>query len=89
MRRRAVMVASGLMLAASVAVAGPASAAVDPVCVGTDGTIVVCVDPDGATYYSDCIYTGGPTCTPVTVLGPSITCGGRFGPTVCADGTLG
>lgn len=77
------------MLAASVTAAGPAAAAVEPVCVGTDGTIVVCVDPDGATYYSDCIYTGEPTCRPVTVLGPRITCGGRFGPTVCGESDVG
>jgi hypothetical protein len=66
--------AAGLVTAAVLAPAGTAHA--EPSCFGTSGTVVVCVDPTGTTYYQDCVYLGGDTCTPVTVPGPSVTCGG-------------
>ena len=69
----------GLLVAASLAMAGPASAA--PVCVGTEGTIVVCVDPlGGPPLIDDCVYAGEPPCQQVTVPGPAIWCDGRYGP---------
>lgn len=95
MRAKAVVMGAGLMLAASVAMAGPALATpicvppeigsfcvevqLEPVCVGTDGTIVVCGDADGATYISDCVYAGSPPCTQVTVNGPTAWCAGAYG----------
>lgn len=76
------MFAAGLMTAASVAVAGPAVAATAPVCGGTDGTIVVCVEPFGYTYFRDCVYTGEPECEETSVMGPSFRCTGEYG-SVC------
>ena len=76
---RAVLVAG----AAAAALAVPASAAsaepADP-CVGTQNTLVYCVDPSGSTYYSDCVYLGGSSCTQVTVNGPYFTCTGPMCP---------
>lgn len=54
----------------------PTAAYAQPACVGTSGTEVVCVDPLGRTYYSDCVYLGSSTCTPVAVNGPAVTCEG-------------
>lgn len=60
--------------------AAPASAWDPPMtCVGTSGTIVVCTDPNGSVYYSDCVYLGGGSCQQVTVYGPYVDCGGRYG----------
>lgn len=88
---------ASVLVAASLGIAGPASAApicvatpdgslevcvpveLAPTCVGTDGTIVVCGDPDGATYISDCVYWGPPSCTQVTVTGPTVWCAGKYG----------
>lgn len=71
MRRIAIVLG---LVAGSLALTGPASA--DPACVGTDRTVTVCVDPTGGVLYTDCIYTGGSTCQPVTVPGPTVDCGG-------------
>lgn len=96
MRLKTKLLGASVLAAASLGIAGPASAApicvpddasfqvcvepVTPTCVGTEGTIVVCVEPLGPPLIEDCIYTGGPTCTPVSVPGPSIWCAGRLGP---------
>ena len=71
--------------AAAVAVAAPAPAHADANCVGTTSTAYVCVDPTGRVLWSDCVYTGGDTCTPVSVPGPTVTCGGAIGcdTTIC------
>lgn len=71
--RRIIVVLS--IVAASLGIAPAAFAA----CAGTAATVVVCVNPTGGTIYSDCIYTGGSTCTPVTVPGPTLDCGGDIG----------
>jgi hypothetical protein len=70
---RAVVVATfvgGAVAAAAV----PASAAT---CAGTVNTAVVCASD--AVIYSDCVYTGRPTCTPVSVTGPACIYGGTAG----------
>lgn len=77
MRKKLFSVVAGLVMAATMA--SSASAAELPICVGTEGTIVVCVDPTGALYYADCVYLGEPPCTYVYVYGPTIDCSGRFG----------
>lgn len=64
--------------AATVLPAAAASAA--PVCAGTSGTLVLCVEPSGSLYYSDCVYTGGSTCSQVDVYGPYVYCDGRLEP---------
>jgi hypothetical protein len=69
--RRARFLLAAVVTASLVAVAPAASA--DESCVGTEETVVVCVEPTGRTLYSDCIYTGGDTCTPVSVPGPDVT----------------
>ncbi len=76
MRRRAVMIATGLMLAATVAFAPTASAADGWICAGSQTAGYVCVDPTGGTLYSDCVYLGPPPCTWVTIPGPIYGCGG-------------
>jgi hypothetical protein len=69
-----------MLLAAGVAAAATAPAApAAAACAGTSGTVVVCVDPTGATYYEDCVYTGGSGCTTVRVPGPTVRCGGDVG----------
>lgn len=78
MKRKAHLVAAAVMAAASVATAAPASAA--PLCVGTQSTVVQCVDPTGAKWVDDCVYLGAPPCTPVVVYGPYVYCiGGEIG----------
>ena len=83
-RKKAILAGAGLMLAASVALAGPAAAQV-PVCAGTAGTVVLCIDPTGTTLVDDCVYVGPPPCMNVTVPGPTISCGGRYGTALCAS----
>lgn len=85
MRRKATLFGAGVMAAGSLFVAAPAQAAV-PVCAGTQRTIILCVDPVGRTLYEDCIYTGSPPCTPVSVPGPTIQCGGDIGMYICTAG---
>ena len=79
MKRKTSLICGGVLAAASMAVMPSASAQI-PLCVGTDNTIVVCVDPTGGTPIEDCIYAGPPPCTPVSIPTPSISCGGRLGP---------
>jgi hypothetical protein len=83
MRAKIFLAAASLMTAAGVALAGPAAA--QPVCAGTDNTVVLCVDPVGGTYIDDCVYAGPPPCKQVTVPGPTISCGGRYGAALCAS----
>jgi hypothetical protein len=78
MRRRAILFGAGLLIAGSVAVAAPASA--QTICAGTQRTVFVCTDPLGGTVISDCVYAGPPPCTPVTVPGPTLSCGGDLIP---------
>lgn len=78
MRRKAVTFAAGLVMAATVALAPPASAADGWTCVGTERLGFVCVDPTGGTLYEDCVYVGAPPCIPVTVPGPIYGCGGAL-----------
>ena len=68
MKRFRMFVAAAVAVGA-MAVAPAASAA----CVGTTQTVLVCAEPTGRTLYEDCIYTGGSTCTPVSVPGPDVT----------------
>lgn len=46
-----------------------------PICLGTDGTIIVCVDPSHALDRDippvDCVYLGLGPCTPIQVPFPS------------------
>lgn len=72
-KRLGVALGAGMLLAGLAA--APASATV-PLCAGTQGTAVVCVDPTGGTLIEDCVYAGPPPCTPVTVPGPTVQCGG-------------
>lgn len=77
---RSLLVAGGV--AAAIAMpAGPAFAAPPEPhpCAGTENTLVACVDINDGTYYSDCVYLGSGSCTPVTVRGPVVTCSGRYG----------
>lgn len=74
MRALVTLGALALLLGTSVASASPAAAwdPVDPVCVGSDGTVRLCADvnnPDVVTWttYEDCVYLGGEDCTPVSV----------------------
>ena len=76
MRRRAVTFAAGLVMAATVALAPPASAADGWTCVGTERLGYVCVDPTGGTLYEDCVYLVLPQCMHVSVPGPIFGCGG-------------
>lgn len=70
MRRKAVMFATGLMMAATVALAPAAGA--QELCAGTEDLGYVCVDPTGRTLIDDCVYLGPPPCIPVSVPGPTI-----------------
>lgn len=65
-----------LIAVAALAAAGVATAAAPAaaVCAGTTNTIVVCSDPTGATWYSDCVYAGTDPCTQVDVPGPTLSC---------------
>lgn len=78
MRLKAMLWGTCLVAAATLGLAAPASAQVVPSCVGTTGTAYVCSDPTGRTLISDCVYLGDPTCTPVVVPGPTLTCGGAL-----------
>ena len=62
---------------ASLGVAAPASA--NPVCVGTQSTVGICVEVTPSTLISDCVYAGPPPCTQVDVPGVSIDCWGWIG----------
>lgn len=77
MRLRVTLLVAGLVSVGSLGIATPAHA--EEVCVGTQNTVVVCVDPTGRTLYEDCIHTGGPDCTSVIVPGPTVSCSGRIG----------
>ena len=79
MRKRAVLLGAGLMMAGSMFLASPASAQTT-VCAGTAGTAYVCTDPTGGTVASDCVYVVLPPCIPVTVPGPTLSCGGALIP---------
>lgn len=81
MRKRATLFGAGLMMAGSLFVASPATAQTT-VCAGTAGTVVVCTDPTGGTVITDCIYAGPPPCVPVTVPGPTLSCGGPLIPAI-------
>ena len=83
MRRRTKLLGAGLMVAGGMFVAAPAQAAI-PLCAGTQNTIVVCVETNGGTVYEDCIYLASSTCTPVSVTGPAVSCGGDIGARLCA-----
>lgn len=75
MKRRAALLVTGLTAAITLLVA-PAASAQTWTCVGTERAGYVCVDPTGGTLYSDCVYLGGSSCTPVTIPGPIYGCGG-------------
>jgi hypothetical protein len=81
-RRRAATFGAGA-LALGGLFAAPAQAAI-PLCAGTQNTIVVCVETDGGTLYEDCIYLASSTCTPVSITGPAVSCGGDIGTRLCA-----
>lgn len=69
-------VAAAVGVVASIWVAGPAHAA----CVGTQQTAGVCVTvKPGDPWYEDCIYLVSSTCTPVSVPGFDVSCGGWVG----------
>jgi hypothetical protein len=67
-------VAALVGVAASIGIAGPASAA--PVCVGTQQTVGICASVNRETVYEDCVYVGPPPCIPVSVTGYDVDCGG-------------
>ena len=71
---RLTKVAALVGAAASIAIAGPASAA--PVCVGTQQTVGICASATKETVYEDCVYLGPPPCIPVSVTGYDVDCGG-------------
>jgi hypothetical protein len=80
MRNRASVLAVGMIAAATMVVTAPAASAA---CVGSENTVIMCVDPTGGTLYEDCIYAGDPPCTPVHVPGPLVWCEPTNGPLVC------
>ena len=69
LRRAAV---GALLAGTAVTGAGTASAA----CVGTQQTATACTA--NRVVYSDCVYTGSGTCTPVSVVGPVCVYGHIF-----------
>lgn len=75
MKRKMMASLAGLMAVATLA--APAAAQV-PVCAGTTSTAYVCIEPTGQTLITDCVYVGPPPCTPVSVPGPTVTCGGAL-----------
>lgn len=78
MKRGSMLWAGCLIAGATLAGAPPASA--NPVCVGTQSTVVQCVDPTGGEPIEDCIYVGPPPCIPVSVPTPHVYCiGGDIG----------
>lgn len=73
---------SHIQLLLAAAVFSPMAGAA-PMCLGTNGTVTACVDPDRISttpthIYDDCVHTLGPPdqCTPVSVDAPIP----RFGP---------
>jgi hypothetical protein len=67
-----------LIAGSSLAVVPAASAR--PLCVGTQATVIQCVDPTGGDPIEDCVYTGGDECIPVSVPTPYVYCvGGDIG----------
>ncbi|HEX2057282.1 MAG TPA: hypothetical protein VHI71_02840 [Actinomycetota bacterium] len=83
MRLKRTLAGAALVAGAALAPAAPAHASI-PLCAGTQNTIVVCVDPTGGILYQDCVYAGPPPCTPVSIPGPTIQCGGNIGQNLCA-----
>lgn len=81
-RRRAATLGAGA-LALGGLFAAPAQAAI-PICAGTQNTIILCVETNGGAIYEDCIYLASTTCTPVSVPGPALSCGGDIGARMCA-----
>ena len=81
MRRKALTLGAGLLLAATLA--PPATA--QTLCAGTANTAVVCVNPTGGAPIEDCIYIGTPPCTPVSVPTPSFGCGGALIERICVS----
>lgn len=79
MRKRALLFGAGLMVAGNMLVAAPAMAQTT-VCAGTSSTVYVCSNPTGGTVLTDCVYVGPPPCMPVTVPGPTLSCGGALIP---------
>lgn len=90
-RSLALVLTTGAALAATGGTAGAAT------CVGTANTAVVCeqtnkgflprVDPNGSSY-DDCIYLGGPPCTPVSVPIPTVERGTGLPVTITCSGPL-
>ncbi len=78
MTRKAMLWAGCFIAGASLAVTPSASA--QPLCVGTQATVVQCVDPTGGEPIEDCIYLVIPPCHPVSVPTPYVYClGGDIG----------
>jgi hypothetical protein len=70
----------GTLIGAAMLLVAAAPASAGPLCVGTQETVVQCVDPTGARVIDDCVYVGPPPCHPVVVDGPYVYClGGRIG----------
>jgi hypothetical protein len=76
MRRKALVLGVGLLVSGGLTMAAPASAG--PVCAGTTSTAYFCSDPLGRPLWTDCVYVGPPPCIPVTVPGPTLSCGGEI-----------
>lgn len=83
MRLKSTLAAAALVAGATLALSAPAQASI-PICAGTQNTVVLCVDPTGGVLYEDCVYAGEPPCTPVSVPGPTIQCGGNIGQGLCS-----
>jgi hypothetical protein len=64
-----------VLTAAAVAIpTGPAHADIWPVCAGTTGTTVVCVDVNtGPIVYQDCVVVESPPCIPVVIRAVQVT----------------
>lgn len=67
--RRNVFVVGLVAVLSVLGLAGPASST--PMCVGRQGTVGVCVEPD-STIYLGCWYLGGSTCTHVYAPAPAV-----------------
>lgn len=65
-----------LVLGAVSAIGFASPAAASWTCVGTQGTVGLCVKVEESTLYEDCVYLGSTTCTPVVVPGVDPDCGG-------------
>lgn len=64
----------------AVALAAASPAVAEFYCAGTTSTVVACVNTDAVEVrlepYDDCVYLGGDTCTPVTLVQPVLVQGG-------------